>query len=468
MVDFNTETEIYYRPNYQPAITTLWFFETGAMLKKSYYLHSYGCQMNLADSGILSAAMEASGFKPVLDPADAGVVIINTCSVREKAEERALGRLTELSRIKKKHSSYVCAVGCMAQRMGDDILKRVPEIDFILGTERLFELPRLIAEKEGTPVKGPVIDTQLTSDLSFAEFPAVPDNPFSGLVTITRGCNNFCAYCIVPYLRGRERHRDTETLVAEVSQLVDKGVVEITLVGQNVNSYEHDGVTFPELLKRVAGETDIQRIRFITSHPKDLSDDLIGMFRDEPKLMAHIHLPLQSGSDRILGKMFRKYTCDHYKERVTRLREAIPDIALTTDLIVGFPTETEEEYEMTLTAVKEVQYDAAFMFKYSVRSGTWAAKNLKDDVPDEVKQARLQKLIDLQKEVSGQVNQKEIGKRRFVLVDGTSRRDASIWKGKTEGNKTVLVKSDRDLLGQVIPVTVLRADSWTLHGEIQA
>lgn len=438
------------------------------MLKRTYYMHSYGCQMNLADSGILSAAMDKAGFTSVLDPDDAGVIVINTCSVREKAEERALGRLTELSRLKKKNNCYVCAVGCMAQRMGDDILKRVPEIDFILGTERLFELPRLIDARENGGGQQTVIDTDMSDSLAFAEYPPTPDNPFSGLVTITRGCNNFCAYCIVPYLRGRERHRDPDVIVNEIRQLVDRGVLEITLVGQNVNSYASQGTTFPDLLRRVAGETNIKRIRFITSHPKDLSDDLIDLFAKEQKLMGHIHLPLQSGSDRILDRMFRKYTYDHYRERVRRLREAKPDIALTTDLIVGFPSESEDDFEMTLGAVRELHYDAAFMFRYSVRSGTWAAKNLIDDIPEETKLSRLQTLIDLQKDISYRVNQRELGKTHFVLVDGTSRRDASIWKGKTEGNKTILVRSDEDLLGRIVPVTVLRADSWTLHGEIQA
>ncbi len=418
--------------------------------------------MNLADSGLLSAAMEASGYTAVEEPADAGVIIINTCSVREKAEERALGRLSNLIRFKRENETYVCAVGCMAQRMGDDILKRVPGIDFILGTEQLFELPRLIAEKNNKPL----VSTDMTDNLKFAEFPPVPDNSYRGLVTITRGCNNFCAYCIVPYVRGRERHRDSKTIIHEINQLVEKGVIEINLVGQNVNSYKHQDIDFPALLKQVLYETDISRVRFITSHPKDLSDALIDLFSDESKLMGHFHLPLQSGSDRILKNMFRKYTYDHYKGRVEQLRQARPDIALTTDLIVGFPTENEEEFEMTLDAVREIQYDSAFMFRYSVREGTWADKNLEDDIPEEVKLARLQKLIDLQKEISCEVNQKEIGKVRSVLVDGTSRRDASIWKGKTEGNKTILFSRDEDLLGQVVPVTVERADSWTLHGEM--
>lgn len=420
--------------------------------------------MNIADSGILSAAMEDAGFVSVSEPEEAAVIIINTCSVREKAEERALGRLTELIGIKRKSGSRICAIGCMAQRMGEKIIKRIPEIDFILGTERLFDLPRLLMNESVEPV----VDTRMTKDLAWAEFSPAPDNPFSAHVTISRGCDNYCAYCIVPYLRGPERHREHSAIIDDINELCDKGIVEITLVGQNVNSYNSDGLKFPGLLKKVISETDINRIRFITSHPKDLSDDLIDLFSSEQKLMGHFHLPLQSGSDRILSKMFRKYDYARYLGLVNKLRRARPNIAITTDLIVGFPTETEDEFRMTLEAVREIRFDAAFMFRYSVRDGTWAAKNLIDDVPEEVKLRRLQELIDLQKDISFEVNQKEIGRISSVLVDGTSRRDESIWKGKTEGNKTILLKSPDDLLGKIVNSRVNRADSWTLHGEIAA
>jgi tRNA-2-methylthio-N6-dimethylallyladenosine synthase len=417
--------------------------------------------MNLADSGILSSAMEAAGYNPVADPAQAGVIIINTCSVREKAEERALGRLSELVHLKKDKQTYVCAIGCMAQRMGSKMLDRVPGIDFILGTEQLFELPDLLARRNGHPV----VETAMGSDIEWAEYPPRPDNPYSAFVTITRGCDNYCAYCIVPYLRGPERHREPEAIIDDIRHLTTKGVLELTLVGQNVNSYRSDDTGFPDLIRKVIDETDIRRIRFITSHPKDLSDELINLFAAESRLMGHVHLPLQSGSDRILEKMFRKYTYKHFSGVVDKLRQARPDIALTTDLIVGFPTETEEEYEMTLAAVRDIGFDAAFMFRYSPREGTWAAENLADDVPEEEKLSRLRKLIEIQKDISCKVNQKEIGRVGEVLVDGTSRRDDRVWKGKTEGNKTVLLESEDELLGRIVPVKIIRADSWTLHGE---
>jgi tRNA-2-methylthio-N6-dimethylallyladenosine synthase len=434
------------------------------MLRKTYYLHSYGCQMNLADSGILSAAMESSGYQPVADPSRAGVIILNTCSVREKAEERALGRLSELVKYKRDKETYVCAVGCMAQRLGPKLIERIPAIDFVLGTEQIFELPNLLAKKNGMPV----VETAMGSDPAWAEYPPEPDNPYSAYVTITRGCNNYCAYCIVPYLRGPERHRNPESIIRDVIHLTEKGVLDLTLVGQNVNSYEYGEVRFPDLIRKVIGQTDIKRLRFITSHPKDLSDGLIDLFGTEARLMGHVHLPLQSGSDRILEKMFRRYTYSRYRKLIDKLRQARPDIALTTDLIVGFPTETEEEYEMTLEAVRDIRFDAAFMFRYSNRDGTWAAKNLDDDVPEEEKLGRLRRLIELQKEISFEVNQSEVGRIGNVLIDGTSRRDNRIWKGKTEGNKTVLVSSDEELLGRIVPVRVTRADSWTLHGELTA
>jgi tRNA-2-methylthio-N6-dimethylallyladenosine synthase len=433
------------------------------MFRKTYYLHSYGCQMNLADSGILSAAMEAAGYAPVPDPADAGVIILNTCSVRERAERRAIGRLTDLVRYKTEGETYVCAVGCMAQRLGEGLLQEVPGLDFVLGTERLFELPALLEQRNGHPVVG----TALGHDLEWAEYPPVAENRFVSFVTVSRGCDNYCAYCVVPYLRGPERHRSPQAIIRDVAHLAEQGVVDVTLVGQNVNSYASGDCRFPDLVRLVARDTDIRRIRFITSHPKDLSDELIALFGTEPKLTAHLHLPLQSGSDRILEKMFRRYTLADYRALVTKVRRVRPDIAVTTDLIVGFPTETEDDYGMTLDAVREFRFDSAFMFRYSVRSGTWAAEHLTDDVPDAVKGQRLIELIRLQKQISFDVNQREVGAIVPVLVDGTSRRDARVWKGKTEGNKTVLLASDDSLLGRIVPVRICRADSWTLHGELK-
>ncbi len=431
------------------------------MSKKTYYLHSYGCQMNLADSGILSASMKRAGYAAVPDPEHADIIILNTCSVREKAETRALGRLRELAHLKRNRDVVLCAVGCMAQRMGSRLVDEIPEIDMVLGTNQLFELPLLLDGKNGQAI----VETGLRDDLDWAEYSPVPENPYSAHVTITRGCGNFCAYCIVPYLRGPEKHRTPDAILGDIHTLTKQGIVEITLVGQNVNSYRADTLDFPALIKLVATETDIKRIRFITSHPKDLSDDLAASFADTPKLMPHIHLPMQSGSDRVLSQMFRRYTLDHYRDRVNRLRQACPDISLTTDLIVGFPTETHDEFLQTLDAVTEIRFDAAFMFRYSIRSGTWAAKNLIDDVPEKEKLARLNRLIELQKDISFSVNQRETGKTVLVLIDGTSRRDKTVWKGKTGGNKTILFTDDDVFEGDIVAVKVTAADSWTLHGE---
>jgi tRNA-2-methylthio-N6-dimethylallyladenosine synthase len=417
--------------------------------------------MNLADSGILSAAMESAGYRAVADPAQAGVIILNTCSVRKKAEDRALGRLAELVKHKRDRETYVCAIGCMAQRLGAELIERIPDIDFVLGTERLFELPSLLANKNGVPV----VETVLGANPEFAEYPPQPDNPYLAHVTITRGCDNYCAYCIVPHLRGPERHRKAGAIIKDIDHLTGRGVLDVTLVGQNVNSYRDGKTRFPDLLKMVMQETEIRRLRFITSHPKDLSDDIINLFADETRLMGHFHLPLQSGSDRILKKMFRRYTYPQFKKLTENLRQARPDISLTTDLIVGFPSETEQDYEKTLDAVHEIRFDSAFMFRYSVREGTWAAENLEDDVPEERKLGRLQKLIEIQKKISYEVNQNEIGRTHEVLVDGTSRRDDSVWKGKTGSNKTVLINSGEGLLGRIVPVTIKHADSWTLHGK---
>lgn len=431
-------------------------------MKKTYYLHSYGCQMNLADSGVLSSALNNAGYQSVDEPTEAEVIIINTCSVREKAENRAIGRLRDLTGIVKGTNTKVCAVGCMAQNRGEQLLKEIPGIDFVLGTQRIFDLPELLSKKNGKPI----VDTRLTASAQWSEFPPQPDNPHCAYVTITRGCDNYCAYCIVPYLRGKEVHRQPEDILRDVNHLIASGVQDITLVGQNVNSYRVEKTGFPELIELVIAETDAPRIRFITSHPKDISDNLMALFADQPRLMGHLHLPLQSGSDRILDTMFRKYTYGYYRAIIERLRDARPDIALSTDLIVGFPAETEDEFQMTLDAVDDIGFDAAFMFKYSVRKGTWAAKNLKDDIPEEVKLTRLQKLIDLQKDISYRVNQKEVGRVRSVLVDGTSRKDKSVWKGKSEGHKTVLFTSKDELLGKIVPIRIVSADSWTLHGEV--
>jgi len=419
--------------------------------------------MNLADSGALATILNQSGFKPVEHESEADVIILNTCSVRQKAEERVFGRLAELSSLKKEDSGKkIVVVGCMAQRLADEILTRAPYVDIILGTDRILDLPQYL--NNGRVNGNTIIHTEFGDD-SYNDITPTQDSRYSAFVTIMRGCDNYCTYCIVPYVRGRERSYTVKNIINRINTLAENGVLEIMLLGQNVNSYKDGDFDFSDLIGKTAADTDIKRIRFMTSHPKDMSDKLIYTIGTEPKMMAHVHLPLQSGSDRILKKMGRVYTYEHYYSLTEKLRKAVPDIALTTDLIVGFPSETETEFEETLRAVKSIQYDSAFMFRYSPREGTAAAR-LIDDVPEPEKIRRLTKLIALQKDVAYKKNQNEVGKVRRVLIDGRSRRNEKILKGKTEGNKTILFNAPTEYIGSIRNIKVESADSWTLHGRL--
>jgi len=425
---------------------------------KKYKIVTFGCQMNLADSGALAAVLNAGGYLPADTEDEADLIILNTCSVREKAEERVFGRLGEMSRYG--DTKQIAVVGCMAQRLGDKISKRAPNVDYVLGTDRMFDLPEILDDRPGVAK----VNTQFGHE-SIGEFVPLRDDKYSAFVTISRGCDNFCSYCIVPYVRGRERSYSQGKIIRQIDDFVSDGVLEVTLLGQNVNSYKDNGHDFASLLRSVADRTEVRRIRFMTSHPKDLSDNLIEVMASEPKMMPHLHLPLQSGSDKILEKMGRVYSYDHYLKLVAKLRRAVPDISLTTDLIVGFPGETVEDFEKTLDAVREIKYDSAFMFRYSIREGTEAAK-FEDDVPEDEKIRRLKKLIELQKKISFEKNQGEVDRFREVLVDGFSRRSKEYLKGKTEQNKTILFKGDPQIIGTICRVKVNSADSWTLHGEL--
>jgi len=428
---------------------------------KNYKIITFGCQMNLADSGALAAVLDSRGYTPVESLDEADLVIINTCSVRQKAEERVFGRLGELRPFKNGTGKKIAVVGCMAQRLGDRILERAPHVDYILGTDRMFDLPEILDDRPGIPR----INTEFGHE-GLGEILPARDSKYSAFVTISRGCDNYCSYCIVPYVRGRERSLKRGKIIDQARAFAAEGVLEITLLGQNVNSYRDDGHDFAALMKDLALQTDIARIRFMTSHPKDLSERLIEVMASEPRIMPHLHLPLQSGSDIILERMGRLYTLEHYLGLVEKLRAAIPDLSLTTDLIVGFPGETEADFEKTLEAVRLIKYDSAFMFRYSIREGTAAAKFI-DDVPEPEKIARLMKLIDTQKEISYARNQAEIGAVRQTLVDGRSRRNQMILKGKTEKNITVLMAGEPTHIGTIRPVKITSADSWTLHGEFQ-
>ena len=417
--------------------------------------------MNLADSSSLVAAMTARGFRRVNRETEADLIVLNTCSVREKAEERIFGRLGEVLQFKQRRpETRIAVVGCMAQRLGAELIKKAPQVDFVLGPDQLLALPDMLAGQR--PV------TSVLTDLGRTDIDCIKpvrETPWAGFVTISRGCGNYCSYCIVPYVRGPERSHSVEHVLQSVQEMADQGVVEVSLLGQNVNSYSFDGVGFPDLLRRVATETDIRRIRFMTSHPKDLSRELVDVIAAQPKVMPHIHLPLQSGSDRILERMGRVYSWDHYRGIVDYIKATLDYVVLTTDIIVGFPSETPDEYEMTLDAVRYVQYDSAFMFRYSVRPGTRAASFV-DDVPEEEKIDRLNRLIELQQSISLDRNQREVDQVRHCLVEGYSRRSTEYGRARSEGNKTVLYRADQPEVGKVVPLKITAADAFTLHGDL--
>jgi tRNA-2-methylthio-N6-dimethylallyladenosine synthase len=426
----------------------------------TFHVTTFGCQMNLADSSTLVASLVTRGLQRVRTPAEADLIILNTCSVREKAEQRVFGRLTDLSRLKKDRPWVkIAVVGCMAQRLGSDLIEQAPGVDYVLGTDRVFELPDVIEGREGT---SPVMTAFGHENIDRIQ--PVRETACSGFVTISRGCDNYCTYCIVPHVRGREQSHSVEHVISSVQKMADEGVVEVMLLGQNVNSYHCNGTDFPDLLRRVAQETDIPRLRFMTSHPKDLSDRLIEVLASESKIMPHVHLPLQAGSDRVLESMGRRYTLARYLKIVDSLRGALNYLSLTTDLIVGFPGESRDEYQMTLDAVRQIQFDAAFMFRYSVRPGTEAAK-LVDDVPEGEKIARLNELIELQQKISHERNQREVGQVRSAMIEGYSRRSERFARARTEGNKTVLFRADRPEVGRIRPLKITSADAYTLHGE---
>jgi len=429
---------------------------------KTYHISTYGCQMNSADSSTLVATMASRGYQRVEDEDQADLFVFNTCSVREKAEQRVIGRLGQIKKyVKRKPHVKVAVVGCMAQRLGEELIKIAPHVNIVLGTDRLFELPDVL---EGTENTTPIMTAFGHEDMDLIE--PIKETPFSGFVTISRGCDNYCTYCIVPYVRGRERAHSSDQIIKNVNRLIDDGVIEITLLGQNVNSYKYNDTDFPDLLKLVLKKTKVPRLRFMTSHPKDLSDKLIDVLANEPRMMPHIHLPLQSGSNRILKRMGRVYKVEHYLNIVESLRQKMDYLTITTDLIVGFPTEKEEEFEQTLDIVRQVKYDSAFMFRYSVRPGTTASRYL-DDVPEEDKIRRLNKLIAVQQEIAIARNQREIGQVRFCMVEGKSRRSEDFMRARSEGNKTVLFKANNINNGEIVPLRITSADAFTLHGKLE-
>ncbi len=428
---------------------------------ETFHISTYGCQMNLADSSILATSLTTRGYRRVADEKDADLIVLNTCSVREKAESRVFGRLGEIYKYKReKPFMKIAVVGCMAQRLADDLIKKVPHVDYVLGTDRIFELPDALEGIEGT---SSVMTAFGHENMDMIE--PVKETPYSGFVTISRGCDNYCTYCIVPYVRGKERSHSDDYIVDAVKKMVDEGVVEATLLGQNVNSYKYNDTDFPKLLSRVAKESGIKRLRFMTSHPKDLSKQLVDVMAEDSTIMPHIHLPVQAGSNRVLQKMGRIYTIEHYMKIIEYVKTNLPYVVLTTDIIVGYPTETESEYEETLKIVSDVRYDSAFMFRYSVRPGT-AAADFVDDVSEDDKIRRLNKLIKLQHGISYEQNQRELNQVRFALIEGYSKRSPEKMRARTDGNKTVLFEDKGFKEGAIVPVKITAADAFTLHGEI--
>lgn len=452
---------------------------------KKLFIETYGCQMNVADSEVVASVMKMAGYELCESVDEADAVFLNTCSVRDNAEQKVLNRLDTLHAMTRKGRRMIIGVlGCMAERVKEDLLEN-HHADLVAGPDAYLTLPDLIAQAE-TGHKAMNIELSTTETYRDIMPQRICGPHVGGFVSIMRGCNNFCHYCIVPYTRGRERSRDVESILREVRDLHEHGYKEVTLLGQNVNSYlgelkskneevnseGNDGkgdaksekVAFPALLRMVAEAVPDMRIRFTTSHPKDMSDDTLRVIAEMPNICHHIHLPVQSGSDRILKLMNRKYTREWYMDRVRAIRRIIPDCAISTDIFVGYHSETEEDHQMSLSLMREVGYDSAFMFKYSERPGTYASKHLPDDVSEEVKLRRLAEMIELQTKLSAESNAKDVGKEFDVLIEGFSKRSREQLFGRTGQNKVVVFDKGNCHIGQTVRVRITDSSSATLKG----
>ena len=463
---------------------------------KKLFIETYGCQMNVADSEVVASVMKMAGYEQCDSVAEADAVFLNTCSVRDNAEQKVLNRLDTLHAMNRKGRRLIIGVlGCMAERVKEDLLEN-HHADLVAGPDAYLSLPDLIAQAE-TGHKAINIELSTTETYRDIVPQRICGTHIGGFVSIMRGCNNFCHYCIVPYTRGRERSRDPESILREVLDLRDKGYKEVTLLGQNVNSYAsplpasprggegnldeveshvvpsdnvEDGdvrvLSFPALLRMVAEAVPDMRIRFTTSHPKDMSDETLRVIADMPNICHHIHLPVQSGSDRILKLMNRKYTREWYMDRVRAIRRIIPDCGISTDIFVGYHSETEEDHQLSLSLMREVGYDSAFMFKYSERPGTYASKHLPDDVPEEVKLRRLAEMIELQTKLSAESNARDVGKEFDVLIEGYSKRSREQLFGRTGQNKVVVFDKGSHRIGETVRVKITDSSSATLKGRV--
>lgn len=438
-------------------------------MKKTFYIETYGCQMNFADSEILSSILESASYIPCSHYRQADVILINTCSIRDHAEQRVLNRLREFAAHKKiKSNLKIGIVGCMAERLKEQLLNAQIAVDLVVGPDAYRELPSLLNQVE-TGIQG--INVLLSEEETYHDIEPVRlgNNKISAFISIMRGCENYCAYCVVPYTRGKERSRDPQTIINEAKKLFNEGYREITLLGQNVNSYNCNNMSFPELMEAVAKINPLLRIRFSTSHPKDISDNLLKVMAQYPNICRAIHLPVQSGSSAMLKKMKRKYDRVWYLDRIASIRKHLPDCGLSTDTISGFCGETIEDHQETLSLMREVGYDFAFMFKYSERPNTFAARTYVDDIPEEEKLRRLNEIIDTQQALSFESNQKDMDKNFEILIEGISKKSPTQYFGRNSQNKVIVFENDPKNLRQIgdyALVRIVKCTAATLIGEL--
>ena len=433
------------------------------------YIETYGCQMNFADSEIVGSILQKNEYVVVKDVEEADFVLINTCAIRDNAEQRIRKRVKELRAMQNRRVLKIGILGCMAERLKTQLLEEEDNVSFVMGPDSYRKLPEVLA----LVAKGEKsAETELSEVETYSDIAPVrlDGNGISAYISIMRGCENFCAYCVVPYTRGHERSRDPRSIEQEARTLFEQGYKEVTLLGQNVNSYrwncDQDQVGFPELMERIAQISPLLRVRFATSHPKDLSDELLQVMAKYPNICKCIHLPVQSGSERMLKIMNRKYTPEWYLNRIQAIRRYIPDCSITTDVIAGFCTETEEEHQMTLDMFRKVRYDYAYMFKFSMRGGTYASKYMQDDIPDDVKTRRLEEIIALQGEIALENNRQEIGRTYEVLVEGPSHRSKEQYCGRNSQNKMIVFDREGVVAGQYVHVQVTDCTSATLLGKL--
>jgi len=433
------------------------------MNKNHVYIETYGCQMNLADSELIMGILKKQGYEITKQIEDANVILLNTCSVRENAEEKIFHRLDHLKNVKKKNPSAVIGVlGCMAERLRKNLIEEKKIVDVVVGPDEYRRLPEYIEFAFGGE-KG--IGVKLSRTETYEDIEPYREDGISAWIAVMRGCDKFCSFCVVPFTRGRERSRSLNSVVDEIKKLSERGFKEVTLLGQNVNSYNDGNYDFADLLAACALVDKNMRIRFTTSHPQDLSDKLLYTIAEHENICNYIHLPVQSGSNRILELMNRTYTIEHYLNLIDKARKIIPGVSFSTDIIAGFPTETEEDHKMTLNVMNQVRYDGAYMFKYSPREGT-KAYNMKDDVPEEIKLRRLNEIIELQQKISYEINQQLINKEEIILVEGFSKKSEEFLSGRTDTNKVVVIpKKDNIKIGDYVRVKINRATSATLFGE---